>query len=149
MAPELNDNLWDAPLHTNNKRIGYGDFDIFCISHNNDNGGNESINLHLFSQQLQQEHPVVFVCCRLGTCLGGGIYDNSTCDVTCLGRAPSARDHYIIKRYRSIHRHIDTSTYRQMKKGPRRPPPPPPPHSASLRLRGVKSCSCHSVRGCV
>jgi hypothetical protein len=41
MAPESNDNLRDAPLHPNNKRVGYDDFDIFCISHNNDSGVNE------------------------------------------------------------------------------------------------------------
>jgi hypothetical protein len=34
-------------LCNNNKWIGNGDFDIFYISHNNDNGGNESICTHL------------------------------------------------------------------------------------------------------
>jgi hypothetical protein len=47
-VPELLDNfLGDSSLHPNNKRIGHGNFDIFCLSHNNDNGGNESICTYL------------------------------------------------------------------------------------------------------
>jgi hypothetical protein len=105
--------LFDTFLQHNNKWIGNGDFDIFHISHNNDNGGNEDllvgnkISDNMVSRRLDdpssaskstaiwQWHSILLllvvfvVCCQLGTCLGGGIYDNSTYDVTCLGRAPS------------------------------------------------------------
>jgi hypothetical protein len=44
-------------MHPNINSNCHGNFDIFYISHNNDNGGNKSINLHFFSQQLQWIRP--------------------------------------------------------------------------------------------